>query len=127
MTGLVGQLAAAVLAVVFIVAAGAKLRDPLATRRALVGFGLPSPRLLTVVLPVTEGTTALLLLINPRTGGPCAVALLAAFTTLIAGRLLAGHHDACGCFGAWSSRPLSWRDIARNLILIGLGVTSTLG
>ncbi|MBS1265129.1 MAG: hypothetical protein MAG471_00960 [Acidimicrobiaceae bacterium] len=127
MTGLVGRLAAAVLAVVFVVAAGAKLRDPLATRRTLVGFGLPGPRLLAVVLPVTEGATALLLLVNPRTGGPCAVALLAAFTTLIAGRLLAGHHDACGCFGAWSSRPLSWRDIARNLILIGLGVTSTLG
>lgn len=127
MTGLVGRLAAAVLAIVFVVAAGAKLRDPLATRSTLVGFGLPGPRLLAVVLPVTEGATALLLLVNPRTGGPCAVALLAAFTTLITGRLLAGHHDACGCFGAWSSRPLSWRDIARNLILIGLGVTSTLG
>jgi|TARA_B100002003_G_C14006003_1_gene485526 uncharacterized membrane protein YphA (DoxX/SURF4 family) len=120
-------LAAAVLAVVFVIAAASKLRDPVATRRTMQGFGLPNPRLLAVVLPVTEGATALLLLVDPRTGGPCAVALLAAFTTLIAGRLMAGHHDACGCFGAWSSRPLSWKDIARNLVLIGLGVASTLG
>jgi uncharacterized membrane protein YphA (DoxX/SURF4 family) len=127
MTGGIGSLAAAVLAIVFVVAAGSKLRDPLATRRTLRSFGLPNPRLLAVVLPVTEGATALLLVVNPRTGGPCAVALLAAFTTLIAGRLMAGHHDACGCFGAWSRRSLSWRDIARNLVLIGLGVASTLG
>ena len=84
MTGGIGSLAAAVLAIVFVVAAGSKLRDPLATRRTLRGFGLPNPRLLAVVLPVTEGATALLLVVNPRTGGPCAVALLAAFTTLIA-------------------------------------------
>jgi|TARA_B100001079_G_scaffold7308_1_gene6148 uncharacterized membrane protein YphA (DoxX/SURF4 family) len=120
-------LAAAVLAVVFVIAAVSKLRDPVATRRTMQGFGLPNPRLLAVVLPVTEGATALLLLVDPRTGGPCAVALLAAFTTLITGRLMAGHHDACGCFGAWSNRPLSWKDIARNLVLIGLGVASTLG
>ncbi len=127
MTGSIGGLAAAVLAVVFVIAAVSKLRDPVATRRTMQGFGLPNPRLLAVVLPVTEGATALLLLVDPRTGGPCAVALLAAFTTLITGRLMAGHHDACGCFGAWSSRPLSWKDIARNLVLIGLGVASTLG
>ena len=127
MTGSIGGLAAAVLAVVFVIAAASKLRDPVATRRTMQGFGLPNPRLLAVVLPVTEGATALLLLVDPRTGGPCAVALLAAFTTLITGRLMAGHHDACGCFGAWSSRPLSWKDIARNLVLIGLGVASTLG
>ena len=127
MTWEVGRFAAAVLAIMFMIAAGSKLRDPSATRKNLRNFGLPNPRLLAVVLPMTEGATALLLVVNPRTGGPCAVALLAAFTTLITGRLMAGHHDACGCFGAWSNRPLSWKDIARNLVLIGLGVASTLG
>jgi uncharacterized membrane protein YphA (DoxX/SURF4 family) len=119
--------AALLLAAVFAVAAVAKLRDPLGTRRALGDFGLPNPRLLSRVLPGTEAATALLLVVDPRVGGQCAVALLVAFTTLIAGRLLAGHRDACGCFGTWSKRPLSWRDLARNGVLVALGVVAALG
>ena len=49
------------------------------------------------------------------------------FTTLIAGRLGAGRRDSCGCFGTWSSRPLSWRDLVRNGILTALGVLTALG
>jgi len=115
------------LAAVFTVAAVAKLRDPLGTRRTLGDFGLPFPRLLARVLPGTEAATALLLVVDPRVGGQCAVALLVAFTTLIAGRLLAGHRDACGCFGTWAKRPLSWRDLVRNGALVALGVVAALG
>ncbi len=115
------------LAAVFTVAAVAKLRDPLGTRRTLGDFGLPCPRLLARVLPGTEAATALLLVVEPRVGGQCAVALLVAFTTLIAGRLLTGHRDACGCFGTWSKRPLSWRDLVRNGALVALGVVAALG
>ncbi len=120
-------LAAWLLACVFAVAAAVKLRDPLGTRRTLGDFGLPNPRLLARVLPVTEATTALLLVVDPRVGGQCAVALLVAFTTLIVGRLMAGHRNACGCFGTWSKRPLSWRDLARNGVLVALGVVAALG
>jgi len=121
------DIAACLLAAVFAVAAVAKLRDPLGTRRTLGEFGLPNPRLLARVLPVTEAATALLVVVDPRVGGQCAVALLVAFTTLIVGRLLAGHRDACGCFGTWSKRPLSWRDLARNGVLVALGVIAALG
>lgn len=121
------DIAACLLAAVFAVAAAAKLRDPLGTRRTLGEFGLPNPRLLARVLPATEAATALLLVVDPRVGGQCAVALLVAFTTLIVGRLLAGHRDACGCFGTWSKRPLSWRDLARNGALVTLGVIAALG
>ncbi|MBQ90713.1 MAG: hypothetical protein CL441_04710 [Acidimicrobiaceae bacterium] len=120
-------LAAWLLACVFAVAAAVKLRDPLGTRRTLGDFGLPNPRLLARVLPATEATTALLLVVDPRVGGQCAVALLVAFTTLIVGRLMAGHRNACGCFGTWSKRPLSWQDLARNGILVALGVVAALG
>ena len=120
-------LAAWLLACVFAVAAAVKLRDPLGTRRTLGDFGLPNPRLLARVLPATEATTALLLVVDPRVGGQCAVALLVAFTTLIVGRLMAGHRNACGCFGTWSRRPLSWRDLARNGVLVALGVVAALG
>lgn len=115
------------LAAVFALAGIAKLRDPLGTRHTLSDFGLPNPRLLARVLPGAEAATALLLVVDPRVGGQCAVALLVAFTTLIAGRLLAGHRDACGCFGTWSKRPLSWRDLARNGALVALGVVAALG
>ena len=119
--------AAWLLAAVFAIAAATKLRDPLGTRRSLGDFGLPNPRLLARILPATEVATALLLVVDPRLGGQCAVALLVAFTTLIVGRLMAGHHDACGCFGTWSRRPLSWRDLARNGLLISLAVIAALG
>ncbi|MEC8947007.1 MAG: MauE/DoxX family redox-associated membrane protein [Actinomycetota bacterium] len=119
--------AAWLLTAVFAIAATTKLRDPLGTRRSLGDFGLPNPRLLARILPATEVATALLLVVDPRLGGQCAVALLVAFTTLIVGRLVAGHRDACGCFGTWSQRPLSWRDLARNGLLIALSVIAALG
>ncbi|MED5394671.1 MAG: MauE/DoxX family redox-associated membrane protein [Actinomycetota bacterium] len=119
--------AAWLLTAVFAIAATTKLRDPLGTRRSLGDFGLPNPRLLAQILPATEVATALLLVVDPRLGGQCAVALLVAFTTLIVGRLVAGHRDACGCFGTWSQRPLSWRDLARNGLLIALSVIAALG
>ncbi|SVA79739.1 uncharacterized protein METZ01_LOCUS132593, partial [marine metagenome] len=58
--------------------------------------------------------------------GPCAVALLVAFSTLVAGRLLAGQREGCGCFGAWSTGNLSWRTLARNAVLVAVGVVATL-
>jgi uncharacterized membrane protein YphA (DoxX/SURF4 family) len=120
-------ISAAVLAVIFVVAAVAKFRDPAATRRSMSDFGLPNAGLLAVAVPGTEMVTAALLVVDPRTGGPCAVALLVAFTTLIAGRLLAGHRESCGCFGTWRVRPLSWRDLVRNASLITLGVAAAFG
>ncbi len=119
--------AAWLLAAVFAIAATTKFRDPLGTRRSLGDFGLPNPRLLARILPATEVATALLLVVDPRLGGQCAVALLVAFTTLIVGRLMAGHRDACGCFGTWFQRPLSWRDLTRNGLLITLSVIAALG
>ena len=119
--------AAILLAGTFLIAASLKLVNPVATRRSMHDFGLPRPHVMAVAIPATELATAVLLLVDPLTGGPCAVALLVAFTTLIAQRLLTDHRDSCGCFGTWSSRPLSWRDLARNGSLTALGVIAALG
>ncbi|HJL75952.1 MAG TPA: MauE/DoxX family redox-associated membrane protein [Acidimicrobiales bacterium] len=119
--------AAVLLALVFGAAGIAKLRSPTDIRRALGGLGLPRPDLFAVALPVVELATALLLLLDPLTGGASAVALLAAFTTLLVGRLRTGHTGGCGCFGAWSTKPLSWRDVVRNLALIAVGCVAVLG
>jgi uncharacterized membrane protein YphA (DoxX/SURF4 family) len=124
---LASRVAALVLALVFLVAGLAKLRSPIDTRRALGALGLPRPDVLGVAVPVVELATALLLVLDPVTGGASAVALLAAFTTLLVGRLRAGHTEGCGCFGAWSTRPLSWADVVRNLALIAVGCIAVLG
>jgi uncharacterized membrane protein YphA (DoxX/SURF4 family) len=115
-----------ILALVFAVASVVKFRNPTGTRRSLAQMGLPVPRLLATVVPVVEALTAVLLIVDPRTGGPCAVALLVAFSTLVAGRLLAGQREGCGCFGAWSTGNLSWRTLARNAVLVAIGVVATL-
>ena len=120
------QLAGVVLALVFTIASVAKFRDPTRTRQSLAGMGLPVPHLLAVGVPLVEVLTAILLIVDPRTGGPCAVALLVAFSTLVASRLLAGQREGCGCFGAWSTGNLSWWTLARNAVLIAVGVVATL-
>jgi uncharacterized membrane protein YphA (DoxX/SURF4 family) len=51
-----------------------------------------------------------------------AVGLLTIFTAWIAIHLVRGEHPPCACFGAFSAAPLSWWHVARNGVLIGLGV-----
>jgi hypothetical protein len=40
--------------------------------------------------------------------------LLAAFTTLLVVRLSQGRRPPCACFGALSSKPISWASVTRN-------------
>ncbi|MBD35503.1 MAG: hypothetical protein CL512_01895 [Actinobacteria bacterium] len=112
---------------VFLVAGLSKLRSPLETRRSLRDLGFPFPKETSIILPLVELLTAILLIVDPATGGPCAVALLVAFTVLILSRLVNGNTSGCGCFGAWSTRPLSYWDVARNTVFIVLGAIATLG
>jgi hypothetical protein len=53
-----------------------------------------------------------------------ACALLVAFTALLVVRLANGERPACACFGSWSARPLGWRHLVRNLVLIALTVVA---
>jgi hypothetical protein len=49
-----------------------------------------------------------------------AVALLLGFTAW----LLTHRGVPCACFGAWSRRPAGWREVARNVVLIGLALVA---
>ena len=49
-----------------------------------------------------------------------AVALLAAFTVW----LVTHRGVPCACFGAWSRRPAGWREVVRNLVLIGVSLVA---
>jgi hypothetical protein len=46
--------------------------------------------------------------------------LLVAFTALLMVRLLQGRRPPCACFGALSSKPIGWGNVARNAVFLAL-------
>ena len=121
-----GAWAGFLLAVIFVIAAINKFKDPVETENSISSLGLPFPKLLSSLLPTVELICAVLLAVDPRTGGPCAVALLAAFTTLLVAQILSGNPQNCACFGSWTNKKISSWDLLRNTVLIVLGVLATL-
>ena len=53
-----------------------------------------------------------------------AVAMFLAFSALLALRLRQGQHPPCACFGSWSAKPLSWRHLVRNGVLIAVAIVA---
>jgi peroxiredoxin len=112
------------LAVVFAVAAFAKLTDRAGSRQAIVDFGAPralaSPGAL--LLPLAELAVAVALI--PRAtawwGALGALALLLLFSAAIAINLARGRKPDCRCFGQLSSSPVGRTTLARNGALAAL-------
>ena len=50
------------------------------------------------------------------------ILLLGAFSVSIVVNLARGLRPICACFGSWSARPLGWRHLVRNALLIALAV-----
>lgn len=122
----VGVIARLALGAVFLFSGLAKLRDPAWSTTAR-RFGLPA----RLALPLAYGELALGGLLAAQVAPPwpswCAVALLAVFTGAAAAH--AARHDdvPCGCFGsAGSTRPTTWRTVARNVGLCALALAATL-
>jgi thiol-disulfide isomerase/thioredoxin/uncharacterized membrane protein YphA (DoxX/SURF4 family) len=110
------------LAVVFAVAAIAKFYDPEGTKKAFqdFGFGKALIRVGAAGLPVVEIVTAFLL-ITPSTGwygGLFSLLLLALFTIILASAVAQGKQAECHCFGQFSSKPVGWGSLVRNLLLL---------
>lgn len=53
-----------------------------------------------------------------------ATVLLVVFTTYLTVMVLTGSTVPCACFGARFSRPPSWRDVGRNVLLLAVLVTA---
>jgi thiol-disulfide isomerase/thioredoxin len=122
----VADLARALLAVVFTVAAVAKLNDLPSARRTMAAFGVP-PELshsAGTALPFAELATAVALVIEPsaRWGGIAALALLLLFIAGISNSLAQGRTPDCNCFGQIASEPVSSRTIVRNAVLAAIAV-----
>ena len=132
MTELVA-VARAVLAIVFVVSAVAKLRDRSGSRGAVAAFGIPDSvaPLVAALLPVVElACAALLVLGDPAAtlGAIASLVLLAAFTTAIVVNLLRGRRPACHCFGSLGDESeVGWDTVARNAAFMALAALSFVG
>jgi uncharacterized membrane protein YphA (DoxX/SURF4 family) len=118
----VAQVAALVLAVVFVRAGVAKLTDRPSTTSAFRELGLP--RLAATVVPIAELILAAALIVIPGWGAVFALALLAAFTTFLTLALRAGVPAPCNCFGNARPATVSWKALARNCVLAALAVVA---
>ena len=112
-----------VLGGVFVAAGLLKVRDP-AWPAAAREFGAPS---WTVpALPWIEIAIGALVGAQLRWAAGAALALLLAFTVLMARHLARGERVPCGCFGAASAKPVDAAALARNGVLCVLAVLALL-
>ena len=98
-----------------------KLADLDGTRKAFLDFGVPEAvrHPLAVVLPLGELAVALSILLARSAwwGAWGALALLILFSAGILANLLSGRRPTCHCFGRFSSGPIGWTSLGRNLAL----------
>lgn len=120
----VGVVASIVLGFVFLVSGGSKIAAGPAWPEQARGLGAPS--LVVPVMPWVEIVLGAVLVMQlaPVAAAVTAVVLLLAFTALIVRRLAQGRHPPCACFGAWSTKPLGWGHVARNVGFIALGIVA---
>lgn len=110
-------------AMVFALAATTKARDLDAFHRTLRDFRVAGDRAARRLAPVVvalEALVVVLTVVSPGTavaGSLLAIALLAVFTVVLAGARVRGSTVGCNCFGS-SPQPVSWYDVARNVVLI---------
>lgn len=80
-------------------------------------------------LPWFEIVLGLLLVFrwSPAAVGTVALLVLVAFTAGLVRVLLSGQRPPCMCFGSSRARPVSWKSVARNLVLIACAVTTIVG
>jgi peroxiredoxin/uncharacterized membrane protein YphA (DoxX/SURF4 family) len=106
---------------VFALAGVTKLLDRQGTRRAMLGFGIPSGLAAPVaaVLPFAEVAVAAALILTATAwwGALAALALLLGFTGAMGYQLARGRAPECHCFGQVSSEPVGPSTLVRNLIL----------
>ena len=77
---------------------------------------------IVIVIPAIELILGAILIVfspSPNALG-LATLLLVVFTSFLAIQVLTKSTVPCACFGARSSRPPAWKDVARNGLLIAL-------
>lgn len=108
------------LGAVFVISGVMKVASPRQWTAQSAGLGVPS--VVAAVVPFVELAVGALLVaqIARRAVAGVAGALLIAFTALLVVRLSQGRRPPCACFGAWSSKPIGWSNVARNAAFLAL-------
>ena len=123
---LLARLAAIFLGAVFVVAGASKLAAGSAWIAQARQMGASQP--VATVVPGVELVLGATLVTGIAMPLPAlaAIALLVAFSVVIARQLVDGRHPPCACFGAWSTRPLSEVHLLRNAALIVVAIVACL-
>ena len=123
----VALIASVALGVAFLTAGGSKLAAGEAWPTQARGLGAPAIAIPTLPWLELVVGAALVFQIVPPIPAIVALALLVAFTALIAARLREGRRPPCACFGAWSAKPIGPSNLVRNGALIVLGLIALAG
>jgi uncharacterized membrane protein YphA (DoxX/SURF4 family)/thiol-disulfide isomerase/thioredoxin len=111
-------IATVVLALILVVAASGKLSDPAGSRASMADLGIPAKLAPAVALGELVVAAALLIPGLSRVGAVGALALLTAFTGVVAANVARGRTPECHCFGRFSSAPIGWSTVARNVVFL---------
>jgi peroxiredoxin len=116
------------LAIVFVTAGAAKLRDLSGTRQSLQEFGVGErlARPSAVLLPLAELAVAVALVFRPTAqwGALGALLLLVLFIAGIANALRQGLAPDCNCFGQIHSAPAGRSTLIRNGVLSAVAIVA---
>ena len=109
------------LAAVLAWAGARKLVARSTTARSFRALGLPAAELLATGVPVVELALASGLILGPAVAAPATVAVLGAFSAVLARARRSGVTVGCGCFATAKRGPVSGWDLVRNA---GLGLAA---
>ena len=114
------------LGAVFVVAGVAKIAAQEQWRSQSADLGVPVA--IALVMPFVEIVVGALLVghIARREVALFAAALLVAFTILLVVRLMQGRRPPCACFGAWTTKPIGWGNVVRNVAFIAVATALAL-
>jgi uncharacterized membrane protein YphA (DoxX/SURF4 family) len=112
--------ASVLLGAVFVVSGVTKIASPQQWRTQSAGLGVD--RRVSTVVPFVELAVGALLIaqITRRAAAAIAGLLLLAFTALLVLRLSQGRRPPCACFGALTTKPISWANVVRNAVFLAL-------
>ena len=117
-------IASIIVGVAFLAAGGAKIAAGPAWPTQARALGTPA-----VLIPFVPWLEIVIgALLCAQVGRPIvaavAAAMLLAFSGLLVLRLAQGRRPPCACFGSWSAKPLSWRHVARNAVLLAAAIVA---
>jgi uncharacterized membrane protein YphA (DoxX/SURF4 family) len=103
---------------VFIISGVTKVAAPQQWRAQSGDLGVP--RVVTALVPFAELAVGAMLVaqLARRWAAVVAGVMLVAFTALLIVRLSQGRRPPCACFGALTSKPISWANVVRNAVFL---------